>query len=146
MYLYAYAFQYLFSPPPLFSCVLTQKESQPLWNSLQGGLGLFQVGCSSRGSCSLQQLSWQATFAVQTSYQPSYAGGRPGKVLLDSSVGSAGATGEINELWVIDWFGQVGKLKLEKLPGVFCLKAFSGAVGKGAVLRSRLACNCPLPR
>lgn len=105
-----------------FYCVLTQKESQPLWNSLQDGIGLFQVGCSSRGSCNLQQFSWQATFAIQTSYQPSYAGRRPGKVLLDSSVGSAGATGKINDLWVIYWFWQVGKLKLGKLPGVFCLK------------------------
>ncbi|KAM7124783.1 CTD small phosphatase-like protein isoform X3 [Mycteria americana] len=33
-----------------------------------------------------------------------------------------GATGKINDLWVIYWFWQVGKLKLEKLPGVFCLK------------------------
>lgn len=30
---------------------------------------------------------------------------------------------KINDLWVIYRFGQVGKLKLEKLPGVFCLKA-----------------------
>ncbi|XP_054673779.1 CTD small phosphatase-like protein isoform X3 [Grus americana] len=29
---------------------------------------------------------------------------------------------KINDLWVIYCFGQVGKLKLEKLPSVFCLK------------------------
>lgn len=72
---HVYAFQYFF--PFLFIVFWLRRKANCSY-SLQDGIGLFQVGCSSRGSCSLQQFSWQATSAIQTSYQLGYAGRRPG--------------------------------------------------------------------
>lgn len=73
---------------------------------------------------------------------PAVSSSFPGRKIRQSSPGLlcrfSRSYWKINDLWVIYRFGQVGKLKPEKLPGVFCWKPSSArSEGAGCISEAR---------